>query len=60
MALSLGLYDKIIGSVSNLFKNFKKSVLTLLPILLGCVLGIVGIHLPPSNTCSPSTPSSPA
>ena len=42
MALSLGLYDKIIGSVSNLFKNFKKSVLTLLPILLGCALGIVG------------------
>ena len=42
MALSLGLYDKIIGSVSNLFKDFKKSLLTLLPILLGCALGIVG------------------
>ena len=42
MALSLGLYDKIIGSVSNLFRDFKKSVLTLLPIIIGCALGIMG------------------
>ena len=42
MALSLGLYDKIIGSVSNLFKDVKKSLLTQFPILLGCALGIVG------------------
>ncbi|MEY8337385.1 DUF368 domain-containing protein [Lachnospiraceae bacterium 62-35] len=42
MALSLGIYDKLIGAVSRLFKDFKKSVLTLLPILLGCILGIIG------------------
>lgn len=42
MALSMGVYDKIIGSVSNLFKDFRRSVLNLLPILAGCALGIVG------------------
>lgn len=42
MALSMGVYDKIIGSVSNLFRDFRQSVLTLFPILLGCALGIVG------------------
>lgn len=42
MALSLGIYDKLIGSVSGLFKDFKKSVLTLLPIIIGCVIGLVG------------------
>lgn len=42
MALSLGIYDKLIGSVSNLLKAPKKSILTLLPIIAGCGLGIVG------------------
>ncbi|OUQ21923.1 DUF368 domain-containing protein [Lachnoclostridium sp. An14] len=42
MALSMGVYDKIIGSVSNLFGDFKRSVFNLLPILAGCALGIVG------------------
>lgn len=42
MAVSLGIYDKLIGAVSNLLRNTKKSVLTLLPIGLGCAAGIVG------------------
>ena len=42
MALSMGVYDKIIGSVSSLFGDFKSSVFNLLPILAGCALGIVG------------------
>ncbi|HIT65262.1 MAG TPA: DUF368 domain-containing protein [Candidatus Ventrimonas merdavium] len=42
MALSMGIYDKLIGAVSNLFKDFKKSVMTLLPILIGCAIGIIG------------------
>lgn len=42
MALSLGIYDKLIGSVSNLLKAPKKSILTLLPIIAGCGLGIIG------------------
>lgn len=42
MAVSLGIYDKLIGAVSGLLKNWKKSLLTLLPIGLGCAVGIVG------------------
>ena len=36
MAVSLGIYDKLIGAVSSLLSNWKKSLLTLLPIILGC------------------------
>ncbi len=42
MALSMGIYDKLIGAVSNFFKDWKQSILTLLPILAGCGIGIVG------------------
>lgn len=42
MAVSLGIYDKLISSVSNLLKRPKKSILALLPIILGCGIGIVG------------------
>lgn len=42
MAVSMGIYDKLIGAVNNLFKQFKKSILFLLPLLLGMGLGIVG------------------
>lgn len=42
MALSLGIYDKLIGAISHLLSDFKKSVLTLLPILIGCAIGIIG------------------
>lgn len=42
MAVSLGIYDKLIESVTNVFKEFKKSVAFLFPILLGAGLGIVG------------------
>lgn len=42
IALSMGIYDKLMGAVSNFFKDWKKSILTLLPILLGCGIGIIG------------------
>ena len=42
MAVSLGIYDKLIGSVSNLLKDWRSSVRTLLPLLIGCGIGIVG------------------
>lgn len=38
----LGIYDKLIDSIYNLFKNFKKNFLYLLPIGLG---GIIGVFL---------------
>ena len=42
MAVSLGIYDKLIGAISNLLKDWKKSASVLLPILLGCGIGIIG------------------
>ena len=42
MAVSFGIYDKLLSSISNLFKCFKKSIKTLLPITIGMVIGIVG------------------
>ena len=41
MAVSMGVYDKIIGAVSGLFKHFKQSILTLLPLGVGMGVGIV-------------------
>ena len=31
MAVSLGIYDRLIGSISGLFREFKKSILFLIP-----------------------------
>lgn len=41
MMISMGIYEKVISAVNNLFKDFKKSVLTLFPLGIGLVLGIV-------------------
>ena len=41
MAVSFGIYDKLVGSISNLFKRFKECVKTLLPIVLGMAFGII-------------------
>lgn len=43
MAVAMGIYDTLIHSLTHLFKEFKKSVMTLLPILLGAVIGLVGL-----------------
>lgn len=43
MAVSMGIYDRIIGSITNLFKQFKKSVMTLLPYGIGMVVAIIGL-----------------
>ena len=40
MMVSMGIYEKIINVVNNLFKDIKKSILTLLPIGIGLVLGV--------------------
>lgn len=42
MAVSFGIYDKLLSSISNLFKNFKNSIKTLFPIAAGMVIGVVG------------------
>ena len=40
MMVSMGVYEKIIGVVNNLFKDIKKSIMTLLPLGIGMVLGV--------------------
>jgi putative membrane protein len=42
MAVSLGIYDKFIAAITNLFKRFKQSIAFLIPIIIGMGVGIVG------------------
>ena len=42
MAISLGIYDDLIYSITHLAKNWKKSLRILLPLGGGLVLGIIG------------------
>ncbi|MBR1931158.1 MAG: DUF368 domain-containing protein [Lachnospiraceae bacterium] len=42
MMVSMGIYDKLIHCVTHLFKEFKKSVLFLLPIVLGMGIALIG------------------
>lgn len=46
LAVLLGIYDKIIDSVGNLFKKFKESFLFLLPIALGAILAFAALYFP--------------
>ena len=46
VAAILGIYEKLVGAIADIFKNFKKSVATLLPIFLGMVIGIVSLLYP--------------
>lgn len=43
MAVSMGVYDDIISSITHLFKQFKKSVMTLLPYFVGMAISLVGL-----------------
>lgn len=42
MAVSMGIYDKMIYSITHLFSEFKKGVLFLLPVAIGMVIAIGG------------------
>ncbi len=42
MAVSMGIYDKLIGAVTGLFRHFKASIRLLLPLGVGMAIGIVG------------------
>lgn len=42
MAVSMGIYDKLISAVTGLFKHFKESVKLLLPLVVGMGVGVVG------------------
>lgn len=43
MMVSMGIYDTLIHCITHLFKEFKKSILTLLPYAVGMVLAIGGL-----------------
>ena len=43
MMVSMGIYDTLIYCITHLFSEFKKSVLTLLPYLIGMLLGIFAL-----------------
>lgn len=43
MMVSMGIYDALIHSITHLFKEFKKSLSVLAPILIGAAIGIVGL-----------------
>lgn len=43
MAVSLGIYDKMISALTGIFKDWKKSVRVLLPIIIGAGIGIVAL-----------------
>ena len=46
VAAILGIYEKLVGAIADFFKHFKSSFLTLLPIVLGMLLGIAALILP--------------
>ncbi len=46
VAAILGIYEKLIGAIADIFKSFKKSILTLLPIAIGMVCGILALLFP--------------
>lgn len=41
MMVSMGIYDTLIHSITHLFKEFKKSILALLPYAVGMLVGIL-------------------
>lgn len=43
MMVSMGIYDTLIYCITHLFKQFKKSVITLLPYIIGMVAAIISL-----------------
>jgi putative membrane protein len=41
LAIYLGIYDKLLHSISHLFSEFKKSIMFLIPVLMGIIVSIV-------------------
>lgn len=46
VAAILGIYEELVGAIADFFKHFKSSFFTLLPIVLGMLLGIAALILP--------------
>lgn len=46
IAAILGIYEKLVSAIADIIKNFKKSILTLLPIAIGMATGVVSLLFP--------------
>ncbi len=46
IAAILGIYEKLIGAIADIFKDFKNSIKTLFPIGLGMVIGVISLLFP--------------
>lgn len=46
VAAILGIYEKIVGAVADVFSHFKRSFLTLLPVAMGIALGAIALLFP--------------
>ena len=46
LAVLMNVYDKLIGAISNLRRDFKNSFFFLLPILLGAAIGVIAAYFP--------------
>ena len=46
VAAILGIYEKLICAIADIFKDFKNSVITLLPIAIGMIAGILSLLFP--------------
>lgn len=46
VAAILGIYERIVNAIANVFKEMKKSIITLLPVGLGLVIGAVALAFP--------------
>lgn len=46
IAAIFGIYERLVGAIADIFKDFKRSVITLLPIFIGLCLGAVSLLYP--------------
>lgn len=46
VAAIMGIYEKMIGAIATVFRNMKKSIITLLPIGIGLALGVISLLFP--------------
>ena len=46
VAAILGIYEKLICAIADIFKDFKRSIKTLLPIAIGMAVGVISLLFP--------------
>ena len=56
MMVTMGIYDKLIGAITGIFKQFKKSMKTLFPYIIGMVVGIGAFALLLTKVLLPKAP----